>query len=189
MCIRDRSVIDSDVTDFYSYSINEKEEKLEIGYKEIISGILRDLKDGKTASYISAKFHNTVCEDVYKRQRYMYPFTSCTSCGPGYSIIKTLPYDRLNTSMSVFKMCPACRSEYESPDNRRFHVQTNCCPDCGPKLVLLDRKGRSIDSIHPVATAGQLLYEGRLIAIKGIGGYHIACNACEDVYKRQVIKC
>jgi len=112
-------------------------------------------------------------------RRYMYPFTNCISCGPRYSIIKTLPYDRANTSMSVFEMCPACRSEYESPDNRRFHAQTNCCPDCGPKLVLLDRKGRPVDSIDQIAIARQLLYEGKLIAIKGIGGYHLACNACD----------
>ncbi len=113
-------------------------------------------------------------------RRYMYPFTNCTSCGTRYSIIKKLPYDRVNTSMSVFEICPTCRSEYESPDNRRFHAQTNCCPDCGPKLALLDSKGRAIDSIHPVVTAKQLLREGRLIAIKGIGGYHIACNASDE---------
>ncbi|WHH60789.1 carbamoyltransferase HypF [Petroclostridium sp. X23] len=127
-----------------------------------------------------------ICDECIKEiqdkmnRRYMYPFTNCTSCGPRYSIIKTLPYDRANTSMSDFKMCPACTSEYESPDNRRFHAQTNCCPDCGPKLALLDRKGRRIDSIHPVATARQLLHESKLIAIKGIGGYHLACNARDE---------
>lgn len=127
-----------------------------------------------------------ICNECIKEihdkmnRRYMYPFTNCTSCGPRYSIIKSLPYDRANTSMSAFEMCPACRSEYESPDNRRFHAQTNCCPDCGPKLALLDRKGRPIDSIHPVATARQLLHEGRLVGIKGIGGYHITCNACDE---------
>src|SRR5690554_2368852 len=113
-----------------------------------------------------------------KNRRYLYPLTSCTSCGPRYSIIKTLPYDRVNTSMSAFAMCSACRSEYENPDNRRFHAQTNCCPNCGPKLMLLDRKGRLIDSLHPVAIFKQLIQEGKLIAVKGIGGYHLACNAC-----------
>ena len=127
-----------------------------------------------------------ICDECIKEiqdkmnRRYMYPFTNCTSCGPRYSIIRTLPYDRTNTSMSSFDMCQTCRSEYESPDNRRFHAQTNCCVDCGPKLFLLDNKGKSIDSIHPVASAGQLLREGRLIAIKGIGGYHLACNACDE---------
>ncbi|HYE82161.1 MAG TPA: carbamoyltransferase HypF [Clostridia bacterium] len=127
-----------------------------------------------------------ICDECIKEiqdkmnRRYAYPFTNCTSCGPRYSIIKTLPYDRANTSMSAFEMCPACRSEYENPDNRRFHAQTNCCPDCGPKLALLDRKGRPIDSINPFAAAKQLLHEGRLIGIKGIGGYHIACNAQDE---------
>ena len=127
-----------------------------------------------------------ICDECIKEiqdkmnRRYMYPFANCTSCGPGYSIIKTLPYDRANTSMSAFEMCPTCRSEYESSDNRRFHAQTNCCPNCGPKLVLFDRKGKPIDSIHPVATARRLLHEGRLIGIKGIGGYHLACNACDE---------
>lgn len=127
-----------------------------------------------------------VCDECIKEigdkanRRYMYPFTNCTCCGPRYSIIKTLPYDRSNTSMSAFNMCPACRSEYESPDNRRFHTQTNCCPDCGPKLALFDSKGRAIDDIHPVTTTRQLLHEGRSIGIKGIGGYHLACNAGDE---------
>lgn len=113
-------------------------------------------------------------------RRYMYPFTNCTSCGPRYSIIKASPYDRVNTSMTAFEMCPTCRSEYENPDNRRFHAQTNCCPDCGPKIVLLDSKGRKIDSVHPISIARQLLHEGKVIAIKGMGGYHLACNACDE---------
>ncbi|TYQ17871.1 UNVERIFIED_CONTAM: hydrogenase maturation carbamoyltransferase HypF [Acetivibrio alkalicellulosi] len=127
-----------------------------------------------------------ICDECIKEirdkmnRRYMYPFTNCTSCGPRYSIIKTLPYDRDNTSMIAFEMCPACMSEYESPDNRRFHAQTNCCADCGPKLSLLDSNGKPIDSIHPVTSARQLLYEGRLIGIKGIGGYHLACNAFDE---------
>jgi hydrogenase maturation protein HypF len=144
-------------------------------------------------SIISSSRHNrlqgfippdaAVCDECIKEiqdkmnRRYMYPFTNCTCCGPRYSIIKTLPYDRVNTSMSAFDMCPACRSEYENPDNRRFHAQTNCCPDCGPKLVLCDRKGKPIDCIHPIAAVRQLLQKGKLIGIKGIGGYHIACDA------------
>jgi hydrogenase maturation protein HypF len=123
-----------------------------------------------------------ICDDCIKEiqdkmnRRYLYPFTNCTSCGPRYSIIKNPPYDRVNTSMSAFEMCSKCRSEYESPDNRRFHAQTICCPDCGPKLILLDCKGRPVDSIHPIETLRKLLSEGRLIGIKGIGGYHIVCR-------------
>lgn len=129
-----------------------------------------------------------ICDQCIKEisdqtnRRYLYPFTNCTTCGPRYSIMKTLPYDRVNTSMAAFEMCPACRSEYESPDNRRFHAQSNCCPDCGPKLTLMDSKGKQLDSgsIHPVAAAVQLLRDGRLIGIKGLGGYHIACNAQDE---------
>lgn len=128
-----------------------------------------------------------ICDQCIKEiqdktnRRAMYPFANCTSCGPRYSIISKLPYDRFNTSMSAFEMCPACRSEYENPDNRRFHAQTNCCPDCGPKLVLLNSEGTPIDNVHPIATTRQLLQEGRIIAVKGIGGYHLACNAEDEM--------
>jgi len=153
-------------------------------------------KEYNSFSIINSSTHNqlqgfipadtAICNECLKEiqdktnRRYMYPFTNCTACGPRYSIIKALPYDRANTSMSTFKMCAACRSEYESAANRRFHAQTNCCPNCGPKVALLDRKSRTIDSIHAVATARQLLYGGKIIAIKGIGGYHFACNACDE---------
>lgn len=127
-----------------------------------------------------------ICDECIKEmndatnRRYLYPFTNCSCCGPRYSIIKELPYDRKNTSMSVYEMCPLCRAEYENPDNRRFHAQTICCPDCGPKLVLLDRNGNPADAVHPINTARQLLLEGKVIAVKGIGGYHLACNACDE---------
>lgn len=127
-----------------------------------------------------------ICSECIKEindkmnRRYMYPFTNCTSCGPRYSILKKLPYDRANTTMSEYNMCPECRSEYECPNNRRFHAQTNCCPVCGPKVILLDTEGRPIDSIHPIVTARELLHEGKLIAVKGIGGYHLACIAHDE---------
>ncbi len=122
-------------------------------------------------------------KEVYDKgnRRYLYPFTNCTCCGPRYSILKALPYDRSNTSMAAFEMCPSCRNEYEDPGNRRFHAQTNCCPNCGPKLILLDNAGKTIDSTNPVSMVRQLISEGRLIAIKGIGGYHLACNALDEM--------
>lgn len=128
----------------------------------------------------------TICKECLieiqdrKNRRYLYPFTNCTSCGPRYSIIKSLPYDRENTSMSTFEMCSECKKEYENPENRRFHAQTNCCPNCGPSLSLFDNKRRRIVSDNPIATTRQLLYDGRIIGIKGIGGYHLACNAQDE---------
>lgn len=158
--------------------------------------IIESSADNRLQGFIPTD--TAICDECLKEirdklnRRYMYPFTNCTACGPRYSIIKALPYDRANTSMSAFEMCPACRNEYESPDDRRFHAQTNCCPDCGPKLVLLDRKGRPADSIHPAATAVRLLQEGFLVAIKGIGGYHLACNACDrnavDLLRKRKIR-
>lgn len=154
-------------------------------YEECNSfSIIRSSTDNHLQGFIPPD--TAICDECIKEiqdktnRRYMYSFTNCTSCGPRYSIINELPYDRANTSMAAFEMCPACRSEYENPGSRRFHAQTNCCPDCGPKIILLDSKGRKIDSVHPIAAAGQLLHEGKVIAIKGIGGYHLACNACDE---------
>lgn len=112
-----------------------------------------------------------------KAKRFKYPFTSCTDCGPRYSIIGSLPYDRENTSMSKFEMCPQCAAEYRSPSERRFHAQTNCCPDCGPVLKLLDAQGNTANSSDPAKMARQLIRQGKILAVKGIGGYHLCCNA------------
>jgi hydrogenase maturation protein HypF len=115
-----------------------------------------------------------------KNPRYSYAFTNCTCCGPRYSIIKALPYDRVNTTMSSFIMCDSCRSEYENPNSRRFHAQTNCCPECGPQLSLVDSRGIKLESANPIDTVRGLLCQGKLVAIKGIGGYHLVCNALDD---------
>ncbi|MFD2111915.1 carbamoyltransferase HypF [Thiorhodococcus fuscus] len=117
-----------------------------------------------------------------KDRRHRYAFTNCTHCGPRLSIVRGIPYDRSRTSMSVFPMCPACRAEYGDPANRRFHAQPNACPDCGPRLWLVDTQGREIDTgatgdLDAIAAASRLLHEGRILAIKGIGGFHLACDA------------
>ena len=113
-------------------------------------------------------------------RRYGYPFTNCTHCGPRLSIIKALPYDRAATSMADFEMCPKCRAEYENPADRRFHAQPNACPDCGPHVALLDASGASL-AIPTGETAlsqcASLLKGGSIVAIKGIGGFHLACDA------------
>lgn len=135
----------------------------------------------KTANFLPTDI--AVCESCMKEfnkpgdKRYQYPFISCTNCGPRYSIIGSLPYDREKTSMSEFEMCPQCKAEYRSPSDRRFHAQTDCCPDCGPVLKLLDDQGNTVDSSDPAKMARQLILEGKILAVKGIGGYHLCCNA------------
>jgi len=114
-------------------------------------------------------------------RRYLYPFTNCTHCGPRFSIIEALPYDRPNTSMREFEMCPQCRAEYEDPTDRRFHAQPNACPVCGPRLELWNQEGvvlsREIAAMEQTATA---LAEGLIVAIKGIGGFHLMADARND---------
>jgi hydrogenase maturation protein HypF len=144
----------------------------------------------------------SLCDDCFREvldehdRRYLYPFINCTNCGPRYTITESIPYDRPNTTMSVFKMCPDCEKEYNDPGNRRFHAQPNACPVCGPHVSLIIK-----DEDAPAATAGtdkskavegppasmsdrnplertiQLLKEGSIIALKGLGGFHIACDA------------
>ena len=111
-------------------------------------------------------------------RRYLYPFTNCTHCGPRFTIIEALPYDRPNTSMESFIMCAACRSEYEDPLNRRFHAQPNACPACGPELALWDESGKWITSRHEgLLAAAEAIRSGRVIAAKGIGGFHLLVDA------------
>lgn len=109
-------------------------------------------------------------------RRYRYPFTNCTNCGPRLSIIHSIPYDRIHTSMADFKQCSKCQSEYDNPANRRFHAQPNACPDCGPKLWLEPPISPNTD-MDILAQAQQLLQQGSILAIKGIGGFHLACDA------------
>ncbi|MEQ9518009.1 MAG: carbamoyltransferase HypF [Parvibaculum sp.] len=120
------------------------------------------------------------CDDIFDPvgRRYLYPFANCTNCGPRYSIIARLPYDRANTSMDGFSMCTACRAEYANPLDRRFHAQPNCCPECGPQLALWDRKGRTLaicrEALKEAATA---ISDGKIVAVKGLGGFHLFADA------------
>jgi hydrogenase maturation protein HypF len=137
-------------------------------------------------------------------RRYRYPFINCTHCGPRYTITRQLPYDRPHTSMAVFALCPACRQEYETPTDRRFHAQPNACPTCGPRLDLRvatadappfaydsarasarsgseslcgNKGGPGGGSLDPIAETLHLIREGRILAIKGLGGFHLVCDA------------
>ncbi|MBC2457360.1 carbamoyltransferase HypF [Clostridium beijerinckii] len=108
--------------------------------------------------------------------RYKYAFTNCTQCGPRYSIIKALPYDRQNTTMKDFSMCDECKEEYENPLSRRFHAQPNCCENCGPKFFLTNNRGDQIKCEDPIKETVSLIEEGKILAIKGIGGFHLVCD-------------
>ncbi len=113
-------------------------------------------------------------------RRYRYPFTNCTNCGPRFTIIKDMPYDRSQTTMRSFQMCPQCQAEYDSPLDRRFHAQPNACPQCGPQVELVDNQGNLITESNPIAAASRLLKEGKIVAIKGLGGFLLACDATND---------
>jgi hydrogenase maturation protein HypF len=110
-------------------------------------------------------------------RRYRYPFVNCTHCGPRYTITRGLPYDRPNTSMASFAMCPECREEYEAPGDRRFHAQPNACPACGPQLALHDAEGRPLAPADVVEAAVARLHAGEILALKGLGGFHLVCDA------------
>jgi len=116
-------------------------------------------------------------------RRHRYPFVNCTACGPRFTIVRDVPYDRARTTMAAFEMCPACRAEYEDPADRRFHAEPNACPDCGPRATLLDPSGEPLPfgpHIDAVGAAAALLAEGAIVAVKGVGGYHLACRADEE---------
>jgi hydrogenase maturation protein HypF len=110
-------------------------------------------------------------------RRYHYPFTNCTNCGPRFTIIEDMPYDRAKTTMRGFKMCPECRAEYDDPLDRRFHAQPNACPRCGPHVELVDDCGKLVTGKDRIGAAGRLLKEGKIVAVKGLGGFLLACDA------------
>ena len=113
-------------------------------------------------------------------RRFHYPFINCTNCGPRFTIIEGIPYDRKNTTMAPFMMCPLCSREYQDPLNRRFHAQPNACPACGPALKLFVNSGREIPTHDPIRETVALLKMGKIVAIKGLGGFHLACDATRE---------
>src|SRR3989304_8240061 len=127
----------------------------------------------------------SVCKDCFRDllsdndRRYLYPFINCTNCGPRYTITRSVPYDRPNTTMSVFQMCAECNEEYHNPGDRRFHAQPNACPVCGPnvKLKVKSKKLKVYKKENPIKETIRLLKEGYIVAIKGLGGFHLACDA------------
>jgi len=114
-------------------------------------------------------------------RRYRYPFTNCTNCGPRFTIIEDMPYDRPNTTMRSFSMCAQCETEYHNPLDRRFHAQPNACPICGPRVELVDNQGSALRSEDAIDTASQMIKAGRIVAIKGLGGFLLACDATSEM--------
>jgi len=147
--------------------------------------ILQSLDQGE--AHISVPADLFTCDDCLAElntpsdRRYRYPFINCTQCGPRYTLIRSLPYDRANTTMAGFELCAQCKNEYEDPANRRFHAEPVACPVCGPQLEFSTAQGNVISGNEGALSAAvKALANGKVIAVKGIGGYHLMCNACND---------
>lgn len=167
----------------------KKPKESEISSIEISEEKHKNFKDFKILKSENNSFVKTsipadlsICEDCVKdisdpkNRRHLYPFTNCTNCGPRFSIVEKIPYDRKFTTMKKFKMCPECFKEYESPQNRRFHAQPNACPDCGPYAWVRSFDGRTIKNKWLDYIVKRII-DGNIVLIKGIGGFHIACDA------------
>ncbi len=145
--------------------------------------IVESRRDDSATTLVSPDLE--VCADCVREmqdpadRRYRYPFINCTNCGPRFTITRDTPYDRPLTTMAPFVMCPACEAEYDDPVDRRFHAQPNACPACGPR-VWLEAEGTAPEVPDAIAEARRLIAEGRIVAIKGIGGFHLACDARND---------
>ncbi len=136
---------------------------------------------------------NECLADIYNekdKRRFHYPFTSCTQCGPRYAILKRMPYDRNGLSISNFPLCNECIVEYNNPYDRRFHSETICCKNCGPKYYIMDKEGINIHTSNPLLLSSKLIADGSIVAVKGIGGFHLITSAFdyESISKLRLIK-
>ena len=155
---------------------------------EGVEGFAIVASDDAGACHALVAADSATCDDCRRElfdpedRRYLYPFINCTNCGPRFTIVRDVPYDRPRTTMAGFPMCPACKAEYEDPSDRRYHAQPTCCPACGPELSLLDANGQALAPAGgPLAGAVEMLREGKVVAIKGLGGYHLAALAASEL--------
>lgn len=156
------------------------------GYRDFAIRQSGDSGESKPFTLLSPDV--SICPDCLRElldpsdRRYLYPFINCTNCGPRYTITRSVPYDRPNTTMAAFTMCPDCEREYRDPKNRRFHAQPNACPDCGPQVEFKVQSStfKVNDEHNPIQAAIDMLKQGGIVAIKGLGGFHIACDATND---------
>ena len=161
--VTDIKIIDKEIEGYTNFKIIESKEE-----EEAITLISPDI---------------AICDDCLRdirdknNRRYRYAFTNCTNCGPRFSITKKVPYDRENTTMDVFQMCSECREEYNDPLNRRFHAQPNGCSKCGPRVYICNKEGNKIISNDPIKDIVKEIKNGKIVAIKGIGGFNLACDA------------
>ena len=153
-----------------------------VGYQSFIIQASQEQED----KFVLISPDICICPDCLRElfdsldRRYHYPFINCTNCGPRFTIVKDIPYDRPKTTMTVFQMCPSCEEEYYNPSDRRFHAQPNACPVCGPRVWLVDGEaaGDSLtDGEEAITAARHLLRRGATVAVKGLGGFHLACDA------------
>lgn len=159
------------------------------GFKEF--EIRDSLEEGSKTALVLPDI--STCSDCLEEifdptnRRYLYPFTNCTNCGPRYSIIADLPYDRPNTTMGEFEMCDECLAEYKDPLNRRFHAEPTACPKCGPQVKLTDNSGKLICEKHnAIISAAKAIKEGKIIALKGIGGFQLLCDAANPMAVKEL---
>jgi hydrogenase maturation protein HypF len=162
-----------------SVAVRDLEPIGELEFRIVTSQVLGSVSTGIPADAAT-------CADCLRElldprdRRYRYPFLNCTNCGPRFTITRRIPYDRPQTSMAAFPMCAACQAEYDEPLNRRFHAQPNACRDCGPKVWLVDPEGNEIAADDPVIASIDRLMDGQIMAIKGIGGFHLAVDATNE---------
>ena len=170
---------------------SQRVEHLTIQNNEVEFSVKPSPLGEEVSTFISAD--TAPCDDCLKelerdKRRKEYPFINCTNCGPRYTIIKSLPYDRERTTMDEFPMCEACKAEYEDIEGRRYRAEPNACSLCGPHYTLYKPNRTVVDTVNVWNTTRELINEGSIIAIKGIGGYHLVCDARNDVAVQRLRK-